>query len=400
MNSKKYSLVIISIIVFISTIKVTSLFYNNTPSITSDKLLTDSITSTINPAFDDTQSIAISKTENFTTNSIPPEKQKSRLTQIIENCMSNIAVADNDGLTENDDITNSDDFTGSNIAAQLDAYLTNLKLSNNSSDMLALFMQNYQASNTVNSDFIFELPSTRLHKEILFEQQLAMCSTSFNAKYCNEHLYAQANYIDKENAYWWFLIAQIHLSQNNIPDATEAFYVAKNKANYDEYYFEKINFIEQNAEQHSSLSTNIRLVHAIGVSSRFNLNYGKLVDYCKDSLDDLELADVCLQIGIKLEHSGTTLSAHSIGLALQEINYQHHLKYDLVAETKIKQNARRDTIINNSDYQAVVLLMALDERLARTWLNAGLSKGELFAISQTINEAKVFAQDINYLPCQ
>ena len=61
---------------------------------------------------------------------------------------------------------------------------------------------------------------------------------------------------------------------------------------------------------------------------------------------------------------------------------------------------RRDTIINNSDYQAVVLLMALDERLARTWLNAGLSKGELFAISQTINEAKVFAQDINYLPCQ
>ena len=281
MNSKKYGLVIISIIVFISTIKVTSLFYNNTPSITSDKLLTDSITTTINPAFDDTQSIAISKTENFTANSTTPEKQKSRLTQIIENCMSNIAVADNDDLTENDDLTDN------NIAAQLDAYLTNLKLSNNTSDMLALFMLNYQASNTVNSDFIFELPSTTLHQEILFEQQLAMCSKSFNAKYCNEHLYAQANYIDKDNAYWWFLIAQIHLSQNNIPDATEAFYVAKNKANYNEYYFEKINFIEQSAEQHSSLSTNISLVHAIGVSSIFNLNYGKVcLLYTSDAADE------------------------------------------------------------------------------------------------------------------
>ena len=79
---------------------------------------------------------------------------------------------------------------------------------------------------------------------------------------------------------------------------------------------------------------------------------------------------------------------------------QHHSKDDLVAKTKIKQNALLDNIINNSDYKAVELLMPLDERLARTWLDSGLSKGEVFAISQTINEAKVFAQDENYLPCQ
>ena len=105
-------------------------------------------------------------------------------------------------------------------------------------------------------------------------------------------------------------------------------------------------------------------------------------------------------MGIKLEYSGKTLLAHSFGLALQEIYYQHHLKYDEVAEIKIKQNTQRDAIINNSDYKAAVLLMTVDERLARTWLNSGLSKGEIFAISQTINEAKVFAQDKNYLPCQ
>lgn len=266
--------------------------------------------------------------------------------------------------------------------------------------MLALFMQNYQASNIVDTDFIFQLPPTTLHNELLFEQQLTMCSTNFNAKFCNEHLYSQANYIDKDNAYWWYLIAQIHLSQNNIPDATDAFYIANGKAYYNEYFFEKINFIEQNAEQHSSLNINVRLVYAVGISSRFNLNYAMLVDYCKDNLNDLEIADLCLRMGIQLEHSGKTLLAHSFGLALQEIYYQHHLKYDEVAEIKIKQNTQRDAIINNSDYKAAVLLMTVDERLARTWLNSGLSKGEIFAISQTINEAKVFALDKNYLPCQ
>lgn len=385
MHSKKYVLVIILIIVFISIIKVTSLIYNNTPSIASDKILTDNVATTITPAFDDTQSITDNLTENFIGNSITSEKQKSKLSQLIENCINNIELADN----------NYDDIT-----SQLDSYITSLKLSNNSNDMLALFMQNYQASNVVDTDFIFQLPPTTLHNELLFEQQLTMCSTNFNAKFCNEHLYSQANYIDKDNAYWWYLIAQIHLSQNNIPDATDAFYIANGKAYYNEYFFEKINFIEQNAEQHSSLNINVRLVYAVGISSRFNLNYAMVVDYCKDNLNDLEIADLCLQMGIQLEHSGKTLLAHSFGLALQEIYYQHNLKYDEVAEIKIKQNTQRDAIINNSDYKAAALLMTVDERLARTWLNSGLSKGEIFAISQTINEAKVFAQDKNYLPCQ
>lgn len=76
MHSKKYVLVIIFIIVFISIIKVTSLFYNNTPSIASDKILTDNDTTTITPAFDDTQSITDNRTENFIGNSTTSEKQK------------------------------------------------------------------------------------------------------------------------------------------------------------------------------------------------------------------------------------------------------------------------------------------------------------------------------------
>ena len=44
--------------------------------------------------------------------------------------------------------------------------------------------------------------------------------------------------------------------------------------------------------------------------------------------------------------------------------------------------------------------MFFDERLGRTWLNAGLAKGEIFSITQTISEAKVFSQDDNYHPCR
>ena len=105
-------------------------------------------------------------------------------------------------------------------------------------------------------------------------------------------------------------------------------------------------------------------------------------------------------MGIQLEKRGKTLIAHMLGLSIQKFIYQHHFQSDLLADVQSKHQQLELNYINNADSHATTVLMLFDERLGRTWLNAGLAKGEIFSITQTISEAKVFSQDDNYHPCR
>ena len=308
-------------------------------------------------------------------------EEKSKLSAIADHCTRNADPRDN-----------------ADLARHRDNYLAELRLSKSHDDKLALLMQNDQLKNKTDADAVFQLPPTSLNNALLFEQQLAVCSKNYNPLNCNEELYLQAQHIDKDNAYLWYLMATIHLSQNKVNDATTAIRVANSKANYNEYHFEKIDFFQQSFQQHSALDFSVRLASAMGIAA-ISLQYSTIIDYCRARLSDIVIADLCLDMGLKLERSSKTIIGSSLGLALQEIIYHHELKADLLSKTREKRRAYEDNYINDSDFQATTLLIAVDERLGRTWLNAGLAKGEVFSFSATIKEAKTFAEDENYQPC-
>ena len=309
----------------------------------------------------------------------PSNASSIKLIELADNCLNNI----NDSAERK---------------IKQDDYITALELSAGSDDKLALYMQNSRAKNSENLDDIFLRSPTSANDRLLYDRQLALCSENFNQQYCHDELYDQAHHIDKDNAYLWYLIASIHLKQKQTDKALDALSIANDKLYYSEYYFEKIKFLEQSYYKNSDLDFFERLDSAIG--SSFSAHYATLIDYCKENITTLNTADLCLQMGIQLEKRGKTLIAHMLGLSIQKFIYQHHFQSDLLADVQSKHQQLELNYINNADSHATTVLMLFDERLGRTWLNAGLAKGEIFSITQTISEAKVFSQDDNYHPCR
>lgn len=382
-TNKTLMLVIFLIAVFI-IIKLALPFSDSTANLNFSAQATKQMALKTDAAIEQTQHATNEPAlrQEFITKATLPGEEKSKLSTIADHC------------TRNADLLDIAD-----LARHRDNYLTELRLSKSHDDKLALLMQNDQLKTEADTDAIFQLPPTSLNKALLFEQQLAACSKNYNPINCNEELYLQAQHIDKDNGYLWYLMAAIHLSQNKINDATAAIRVANSKANYNEYYFEKIDFFQQSFQQHSALNFNVRLANSIGIAA-ISLQYSTIIDYCRARLSDIVIADLCLDMGIKLEQSSKTRIGSSLGLALQEIIYHHELKADLLSKTREKGRIYEDNYFTDSDFQATEILMTVDERLGRTWLNAGLAKGEAFSFAATIKEAKTFAEDENYQPCQ
>ena len=311
----------------------------------------------------------------------PSNASSIKLIELADNCLNNI----NDSAERK---------------IKQDDYITALELSAGSDDKLALYMQNSRAKNSENLDDIFLRSPTSANDRLLYDRQLALCSENFNQQYCHDELYDQAHHIDKDNAYLWYLIASIHLSQNSISDALEAIHLGNNKAYFNDYHFEKISFIEQSYQKNSGLSFNNRLNSAIEMTSTsLGINYTTLINFCELQLENIDVADSCLQMGSQLEQHSQTSIAYMMGLYLQQLNYRHYFKAELYKEIQQKLNKYHQDVTDNKAYHAMSTLMSFDERLGRTWLNAGLEKGEIFSIAQTINEAKIFSQDDNYQPC-
>jgi hypothetical protein len=329
-----------------------------------------------------TLSAKINKNHKTLTGKATLELTKSQSSRPIVKCIDN-------GLNDSEEIS---------LKSEYDDYTTRISNSKNADDKFALLLQSTEEDKALD---IFNFNNQSLHKALVYERKLTTCAQNFNPNNCNDSLYEQAPHIDKDNAYLWHLIANIHFSQNNIPEAIKALNVANSKAHFNNYYYETISFIEQNLQKNSAITFNYRLISGIGVASaKPGLNYSTFIKYCKENQNDINTADLCLQTGIQLEKSSKTLMASLIGLAIQEINYQHDFKTNLLNEIKQKRKNYETIYSYNSDYNATTSLIFFDEKLGRTWLNAGLAKGEVFSISQTINEAKTFSQDENYHPCQ
>lgn len=280
-------------------------------------------------------------------------------------------------------------------------YLAALEKSNNADDKLALFMQSDLGNEKSKFEYIFAIESSGLNKKLHYEQQLFLCNRNFDAKYCNDELYRQANTIDKDNAYLWHLIAAIDFRQGKIEKALTAISIANSKAYYNEYHFEMIQFIEQSYQNNSNLNFSDRLVSGIGVTAaKWAPGWAPISQFCLDNQNDINIADLCLHMAIQLEKSSKTRISSMIGLGIQEAHYKHNGQTELLKQVEYKRKKYEEIFSKSIDHQTLSPLMMMDENIGRTWLNSGLIAGESFAYHQAMKELLLLSQDENYRPCE
>lgn len=277
------------------------------------------------------------------------------------------------------------------------AYLSYLTKSTNADDKFSLSLIAPEQSLILD---LFSLRGSARSRTLIYEKKLKTCAVNFNTEHCNENLYDQARTVDINNGYLWHLIADIHFSRNNIAKALHAIQVANTKEYYNDYFFETIQFIEQNIQQNSGLPFNQRLVGGIGVAvAKQGANISNLISYCKDNLSNVVINDLCLQTGIKYEERSKTILNQMFGLGIQELIYNYNNQTDLLKLLKKRQENYTNKYTLNESYNAAISILPFDERLGRAWLNIGLYKEESESIVETIKDAKYYSQNEDYQPC-
>lgn len=295
------------------------------------------------------------------------------------------------------------EFDMQTVDLKLNEYLHYLSQSNNDDNKLNFYLQSNDVKKSKQT--LFNLLPTSNNEKLLFEQRLIACHQSFDTKYCNDGLYTQASLVDKDNAYFGYLIAAINITQKKWRQAHLHLKTANTRARFDEYYFEKIRFSEYNLRDYSQLNFSERLMTAIGHSSANSAAfYSDILAYCKMNTGDISILDICLHSGRFLENKSETYITRGFGIAIQEQQYKATENTDMLAKIKIRKQLNSDELQNsyqeNSDTFALNTLIFLDERIGRAWLSTGLLKGESFAQEQAVTEMKTYSANLAYQPCK
>jgi len=305
-------------------------------------------------------------------------------------------LADSDYIV---DCTESIELAEDNTSQQFSDYLLTLNKSNKTEDQLAQLIQSPRSETKNDLTAYFDLFKEEPRNKLIYSRILKLCISQFDENLCNEKLYDQAFQVDKANAMLWHSIAAIKLKKEDIDGVVSALNEANSKKNYDNYYFQHVNFIEQNLKANSYLNFRERMSISTGIKSEKFSSLSPIMDFCKKNyFSQIEITDVCYQTAKQLELQSNTEIPRLVALILQRTYhefYQNNQAIDNI-ENKIKKLV---SFVKSSNYQNTYMLIPFDERLARNWLALSLNSNENDAMELLIQDAIFYSRDRNYNPC-
>ncbi|TWX64283.1 hypothetical protein ESZ36_20115 [Colwellia demingiae] len=197
---------------------------------------------------------------------------------------------------------------------------------------------------------------------------------------------------DSNNGAIWLNVASFYAARNDDKGVMSAINSLEKTTLFNERYAENILLYAQALENSTSNDFTANVIVGIGNAAANSPAYGSVIQWCKQGIEAPGKANACLTLGQQLETRSTTLLSNSIGLALQNIVFESQSNTEAMQLVEKKKKSLYSNI-DNELFQRASIMMMLDQRLLRSWLNNLDSQGEFESQRLLVEEAEVLYEE-------
>ena len=262
----------------------------------------------------------------------------------------------------------------------------------------ALFTNHLDSKKRLNALFATEQYATNA---LVALEILNQCSNKEGQKLCSNDLVDSITKVHRDDSEIWlyathYFVAteQFELANDAIEKATQASYATSKLSETIRFYNQTLS----NAHSGSVGELSSNTLTGFGIYAAYSLPaYSPIIDWCSKSVNDTQIAQACLKLGLHWEKRGIVLIDNMIGLAIQEIVYKSENNEDMVKITKQKK-ADLNSFLGSIDEESTHLLTS-NESLLNSYLEYYATKGEIGALIGIESDITEFKETSSYAEC-
>jgi len=245
-------------------------------------------------------------------------------------------------------------------------------------------------------DLLFEYYEQFPSSPIVTMDLISQCAISSDER-CTKNFIKDAINSDSNNGAMWFSAITFYATKGDDERVLDSVEGLEKTTFFNERFGEKALLYAQALEGSNSNNFNLNALAGVGkAASTFPL-YSAITKWCQEGLDELARANACLNLGKQLETRSKTLTSNVIGIALQKNVFEYEGDTDSI---QLIEKSRKELMKRPEEtlFQKASIMLILDERLLRSWLNNIDFQGELESQRLLILEAEaLYEGNENYI---
>lgn len=246
-------------------------------------------------------------------------------------------------------------------------------------------------------DLLFDYYDKLPNNPIVSMDLISLCVNSQD-KRCSIDFIAEATDSDGKNGAIWVNTISFYAAKGDSSKVLDSIYSLERTSLFNERFGEKALLYAQALEGSSSSNFNTNAIAGIGKSASTFPTYSPIIQWCEQNLDESDKANACLTLGEQLETRSKTQISKAIGIALQSMVFKSQGNTDAV---QLSDKKRKELTPNSENdlYQKASIMLMLDERLMRGWLNNLDFYGEVESQQLLVEEAVVLYEENEHYLC-
>jgi len=276
-------------------------------------------------------------------------------------------------------------------------YIQSLGVTDNRDDALSYALFSDIDDVTARLDLLLDFESKYPSNPIVNLNILTSCLSVDDIR-CTPELVNAAIDADSDNGAMWFAAASLYVKREQDSNVRMALNELAQAPQFNEGYAQTILLYAQAFQGSEYEKFNLNVFDGIGRASAKSLSYGAISKWCNDESRSSRDNETCLILGAKLESRGKTYISHAVGLSIQKHAFE--VSNDEAGLKRI-QLTRDEYLssVNDPSFQKMSIMMMLDERLLRHWLEGVDTVGEEEAFRSLADEAEILYDENENMLC-
>jgi len=275
-----------------------------------------------------------------------------------------------------------------------DSHFDSLPKSNSKKHLLEYTLFGSLPDGKTRHDLLINYNKTFPRDTFILQQIINSCDESL----CTPNFIHEIIEQDKNNGAIWLELLHYNLSINDDERILNSINELVKSSFYDGLQMKKVKIYIKSLEHTKNNNLYYNMIIAFGNEAMNLPAYAPLVQWCRDNINSILIADACVQLGTYLEVDSKSLIDQAIGLALQEIVFDSQGNSELFNRAKIKRE-NLTSYAKSEQFLKASSLAIFDEQLMWDWLNNNDYYGEAKAARLLIEEAVARSKNEHYLPC-
>lgn len=275
--------------------------------------------------------------------------------------------------------------------ARISEFFDSLASSENETDALyyALYAEPPEAQSRI--DLLFDYYNNHPTSPIVSTDLISLCANSTD-KRCNDSFVENAISADRDNGASWVNAISFYAAKGDEEAIFNAIDTLTKTSLFNERFAEKTLLYARALEDSATNEFNQNVTVGIAKTASSLPMYSPIFEWCKKGLGQAAKANACLTIGEQLDTRSKTLLGKRTGISLQSMVYDSQGNDEAVRLLEYKEQAHYDVSTSTSSLKASLMMM-LDDRLLRHWLDNFDFYGEVESWKMLTEETEIIYQE-------